>query len=604
MKQLGKMIVVSFVILTVVLLPVSSQNAAAAGTNDFQAAVSYPVGRNPVSAAVGDFNGDGKLDVAVVNSGDNTVSVLLGNGDGTFQAPVNYAVGNFPVSVVVGDFNQDGKQDLAVANQSSQSISLLLGNGDGTFQAAVNTPLAFRPVALAVVQPGIIAVTHSDQNAVSVFHLFGNQFAQIGNDYFIPGFFLGESSLLHNSIAVGDFNGDGLPDLAVTTEDELGNTYVSLLRGNSPSPTFLPVGNFHVGIDINGSDAPPMAVGDFNGDGRMDVVVSNTSDFNVGVLLNDAGFFSPGSQVKYPVGRFPRSVVTGDFNGDDYLDLAVANSLDNTVSVLHGDGVGTFQAAVNYPVGPVPVFMAVGDFNGDGRSDLVVVNSGDNTVTVLLASPPTPPGVPVLNGPNTFTGNQTVNGTLSASSFSGNGTGLTNVTASGLNCAGCVGNVQLAVNYAGSSSQGGPATAAVSAGLASNALALGGQLPGFYATTGANAFVGDQNVMGNLATTGTVAIGNAGTPITKHLSLSFNPIFPALKPGTCASMNFTFSGASDGDTLALGVPNSRTTGGGTLSYFAWVSANDTITMRACSIATDSPQKTPGTGAIRVDLWKH
>jgi transposase len=95
----------------------------------------------------------------------------------------------------------------------------------------------------------------------------------------------------------------------------------------------------------------------------------------------------------------------------------------------------------------------------------------------------------------------------------------------------------------------------------------------------------------------------ATTARLEHLSATFNPSFPALKPSTCATANFTLTGASDGDTLALGVPNARTTGGGTIADFAWVSAADTVTIQGCNISA-SPQKTAGSGAIRVDLWKH
>ncbi|HKV61586.1 MAG TPA: VCBS repeat-containing protein, partial [Candidatus Acidoferrum sp.] len=136
----------------------------------FQTAHSFIAGTNPSSVAVGDFNGDGKLDLAISNWGSNNVSVLLGNGDGTFQAAVSFAAGSSPRSVAVADFNHDGKLDIVVANwgcsgfQScpASNVSVLLGNGDGTFQAVRNFPVGEAPV----------------------------------------------------SVAVGDFNGDGIPDLA------------------------------------------------------------------------------------------------------------------------------------------------------------------------------------------------------------------------------------------------------------------------------------------------------------------------------------------------------------------------------------------------------
>ncbi len=138
------------------------------GNGTFQAAVSYGAGTVLLSVAVGDFNGDGKADLAVANCSSDNVSVLLGNGDGTFQAAVNYAAGTGPMSVAVGDFNGDGKADLAVANYGSNNVSVLLGNGNGTFQAAVNYAAGSWP----------------------------------------------------RSVAVGDFNGDGKADLAVANAEQ------------------------------------------------------------------------------------------------------------------------------------------------------------------------------------------------------------------------------------------------------------------------------------------------------------------------------------------------------------------------------------------------
>jgi hypothetical protein len=106
-----------------------------------------------------------------------------------------------------------------------------------------------------------------------------------------------------------------------------------------------------------------------------------------------------------------------------------------------------------------------------------------------------------------------------------------------------------------------------------------------------------------MTASGSVVIGN-GTPILKHLSIQVNPTFAALKPSTCATANFTLTGAVDGDTIALGVANARMLGGGILEYFAWVCAADTITLRACNIDANNPQKTAGSGVIRIDLWKH
>jgi hypothetical protein len=173
---------------------------------------------------VGDFNRDGKLDLAVAKGGSNGVSILLGNGDGTFQSAVNYNAGINTSSVAVGDFNKDGKLDLVAANRSSNAVSILLGDGDGTFQPAVN---------------------YSVNNP--------------------------------QSVAVGDFNGDGKFDLAVA--NSAGNA-VSVLLGDGDG-TFQPAVNYSAG-----SNPLWVAVGDFNGDGKLDLAVANSASNNVSVLLN------------------------------------------------------------------------------------------------------------------------------------------------------------------------------------------------------------------------------------------------------------------------------------------------------------------------------
>ena len=175
---------------------------------------SYTAGSGPDTVAVGDFNGDGKLDLAVANNVSNNVSVLLGKGDGTFHAAVNYGAGTNPTSVAVGDFNGDRKLDLAVANWNGNDVSILLGNGDGTFQPAVNYNVTFGP----------------------------------------------------QSVAVGDFNGDGKLDLAVA--NYFGEA-LSILLGNGD-------GTFQAHVNYQAGSGPVwVAVGDFNGDGRLDFAVTD-----------------------------------------------------------------------------------------------------------------------------------------------------------------------------------------------------------------------------------------------------------------------------------------------------------------------------------------
>jgi len=290
----------------------------------------FDAGSGPQSVAVGDFNGDGKPDLAVVNSYSNNVSILLGNGDGTFQIHVDYPTGAQPGSVAIGDFNGDGKLDLAVVNSYSNNVSVLLGNGNGTFQPAVSYG------------------TGSGTG---------------------PAF-----------VAVGDFNHDGKLDLAVANSN---SSNVSVLLGNGD-------GTFQTAVNYDVGGAPTsIAVGDFNHDGKLDLAVAvpvpGPSTYVSVLLGNGDGTFQ--TAVNYNAPYAPDAVAVGDFNGDGNLDLVVGNRSSN-ISVFLGNGDGTFRTAVNYSAGYNPSSVAVGDFNNDGTLDLAVANSGSSTtVTVLLQSP-------------------------------------------------------------------------------------------------------------------------------------------------------------------------------------------------------------------------
>jgi VCBS repeat protein/Big-like domain-containing protein/FG-GAP repeat protein len=360
------------------------------GDGTFQEAPSYAAGICPASVTMGDFNGDGKLDIAVANGGNpfagvvGSVSVLLGNGDGTFQPALNYEAGLGPISVAIADFNGDGKLDMAVVNNGSANVSVLLGNGDGTFQAAVNYAVGIGPFSLTVGDFNgdsklDLAVTNIQGDNVSV--LLGN-----GDGTFRPAmnYSVGKSP---TSVSVGDFNGDGKLDLAVANASCNNPPYcssqgtISLLLGNGDG-TFRAAVNYAVG-----SDPFSVTVGDFNGDGKLDLAVANAGNpdafiaGSVSVLLgNGDGTFQPA--VNYAAGFYPVAVTAGDLNGDRKLDLVVAGG--GGVSVLLGNGDGTFQAAVSFMAGIYPVSVSVGDFNGDGQPDLAVANYYSNNVSVLL----------------------------------------------------------------------------------------------------------------------------------------------------------------------------------------------------------------------------
>jgi len=254
------------------------------------------------------------------------------------------------------------------------------------------------------------------------------------------------------------------------------------------------------------------------------------------------------------------------------------------------------------------IFPAAAEVNGTiyVMGGLLSQSSGALSASVEAFAPASTP--PLVGDGSAITNLTAANISSGTAGINITGNAATATSASNLNCVGCVGNTQLGINYAGSASQAGPATSALSANLANqatNSLSLGGiRATNFARLDIGNAFTGNQNVAGNLAVIGTMTLGSGGTPIVEHMSLIFNPAFPALKAQACSSANFTFAGASDGDTIALGVPTSRMTGGGTMNYFAWVGVANMITIRACNIDASAKQTTAGSGAIRVDVWKH
>jgi FG-GAP-like repeat len=343
----------------------------AAGTFTFAPASPAGVGASPRALAVGDLNGDGRLDLVVANSADDTVSVLLGNGDGTVQPQRAYASGLAPSAVAVADVNGDGRLDLVVANSGDDTVSVLLGNGDGTFQPPQTYATGPAPSAVAVAdvdgdhKPDVVVADAAD-NTVSV--LLGD-----GDGTFQPpqAYATGAAP---SAVAVADVNGDGTPDVVVA---DAADSTVSVLLGNGDG-SFQPQQAY-----ATGQGPSAVAVADVNGDGTPDVVVADAADSTVSVLLgNGDGTFAP--HVDYAAGAAPDAVALADLNADGTPDVVVANAADSTVSVLLGNGGGTFAPPDDLAAGRTPTALALADFNRDGKPDIAVADAGDDAASLLL----------------------------------------------------------------------------------------------------------------------------------------------------------------------------------------------------------------------------
>lgn len=358
---------------------------AACSVPSFAAANNFAVGTQPLSVGIGDFNSDGKRDLAIANFSSNNISILLGNGTGGFAPAATFIAGTNPSAVAVADFNGDAKLDLAVTNAGSDNVSVLLGNGAGGFGMPKNFFVDANPSAVAVGDfngdgKTDLVVANADTNNVSV--LLGDGAAGFGA---ATNFLVGYTPL---ALAVGDFNGDGVRDIAVANffYDDNGDN-ISILLGNG-------AGRFTRAAELYaGTNPSAVAAADFNGDGKADLAVVNTASYDVSIFLgNGSGGFM--DQVVFDVEISPSSIVTGDFNSDGKIDLAVANGGSNNVSVLQGNGAGGFAAASNFNAGATPSAVATGDFNADGNTDLALANADSNNVSILLnscgASPPTP----------------------------------------------------------------------------------------------------------------------------------------------------------------------------------------------------------------------
>ncbi len=361
-------------------------------TADIAAKVDVSTGSIPYSVAIGDIDGDGKPDIAIANASSNTVSILRNTGSSgvvSFATKVDVATGPNPYSIAIGDIDGDGKPDLAVVNYNNNTVSVLRNTSSSgviSFAAKVDLVTGLLPVSVAIGnidgdgKPDLAIANYND-NTVSVLR----NTCSIGTVSFDTKVDIGTGAHPF-SVAIGDIDGDGKPDLAVANN---GANTVSVLLNTSSIGTV----SFITKVDVaTGSSPFSVAIGDIDGDGKPDLATANFYGKTVSILRNtgSSGAVSFAMKVDVATGTLPISVAIGDIDGDGKPDLAVANNDDKTVSILHNTGSSgtvSFASKVDVTTGTGPRSVAIGDLDGDGKPDLAVANSNSNTVSILRNTP-------------------------------------------------------------------------------------------------------------------------------------------------------------------------------------------------------------------------
>lgn len=338
----------------------------------------YGVGKNPTSLVTGDLNGDGMADLITTNIGSDSLSILLGNGDGSFRDPVTMRLPEQPRAAVLEDFNGDGKLDMAVANAGNHRAVILLGDGKGGFTRGDSYPAVKSPVALAV---GDFNRDHRPDLAVALRNDKVLIFLGRGDGTFLQKAVY-EYGDTPTAVLATDVNEDGMLDLAVTQGGKMSSA-VAIFLGNGDgtfrSPTPYKTGHRPLNVSVL----------DLNGDRHVDMLVPNGEMDDITVFFGKGdGTFTKGAAFGANAG--PMATLSADFDGDGKTDVAVVNTLSSDLSILLGKGDGTFwQPPRSYKTGTAPFAVAAVTFaSKDPRPGLVTANNMAGTISVFLAKDP------------------------------------------------------------------------------------------------------------------------------------------------------------------------------------------------------------------------
>ncbi len=389
----------------------------------FAATVDFTTGTNPYGVVIGDIDGDGKPDLVVTNRFSNTISVFRNTSAsgsitaGSFAAKVDFTTGTNPFGISIGDIDGDGKPDLVVTNSTDNTISVYRNTSTpgsitaSSFAAKVDFTTGTNPFGVVIWdidgdgKPDLV-VTNDYSNTVSVFRNISTPGSITASSFASKVDFPTGSE--DNNFAICDVDGDGKPDLVVANWSS--NT-ISVLR-NTSTPGSITASSFAGKVDFTTGSNPQgsIAIGDIDGDGKPDLAVTNVYSNSVSVFRNTStsgsittSSFAP--RVDFTFGSQPRGVVIGDIDGDGKPDLAVAVGASNSISVFRNTSTsgsitsGSFATKVDFTTGTDPEGIGICDIDGDGKPDLVVLNYGSNTVSVFRNTISGSLSAPILASP-------------------------------------------------------------------------------------------------------------------------------------------------------------------------------------------------------------